>query len=387
MLQRLLKDRLRAAVKKYPVAAVVGPRQSGKTTLVRRTFPRKAYVSLENPDTRAFALEDPRRFLGRYPRGVILDEAQRAPDLFSYIQTIADESGREGLFILTGSQHFGFMEKVTQSLAGRVSILKLLPFSVEELRHGRKLPPALDDVLFTGGYPRIYHKRLDPTDWLQGYVETYLDRDVRQIKNVGDLSIFHRFLRMTAHRCGRLLNLSSLAIDCGITHNTAKAWLSILEASFLIFLLPSHHRNFNKRLKKSPKLYFYDTGLLCFLLGITGSEELAVHAMRGAVFESFVLSELMKHRWNRGLHYDLYFWQDKLGREVDCIIEKGQRVTPVEIKSGQTIGADFFQNLNYWRNLARCGPENAFLVYAGRQSQNRRDGHVLGWKDLHKLPV
>lgn len=387
MLKRILEKRLRAAVRKYPVTAVVGPRQSGKTTLVRRAFPKLAYASLETPDTRTFALEDPRRFLARFPNGVIIDEAQRVPELFSYIQTIVDERKRTGLFILTGSQHFSFMEKISQSLAGRVSILKLMPFSMDELRRAKKLPRSLDRLMFSGGYPRIYDKRLDPTDWLQSYVETYLDRDVRQIKNVGDLSSFHRFIRMAAHRSGQLLNLSSLAGDCGITHNTAKAWISILEASFLIFLLQPHHKNFNKRLKRSPKLYFYDTGLLCYLLGITKSDDLSVHSMRGAVFENFILSELTKRRFNEGLRSDLYFWQDKLGREVDCVIQKGELLVPVEIKSGHTIGGDFFKNLNYWRKLSGTPAERSFLVYAGDQSQDRRDGRVLGWRDLRKLPV
>jgi predicted AAA+ superfamily ATPase len=328
---------------------------------------------------------DPHGFLGQFPAGAVLDEVQRVPELLSYIQTIVDQKAVEGLFVLTGSQNFLLMDTVAQSLAGRVAIHKLLPLSLEELEASGRPPSGLDELLFRGGYPRLYGKPLDSTQWLGDYVETYLERDVRQLKNVGDLSSFHRFLRMAAYRCGQLLNLSSLASDCGISHNTAKAWLSVLEASFLVFLLMPHHKNFNKRLKKSPKLYFHDTGLLCFLLGVAKPQELAAHSMRGAVFESFVLGELQKFRLNHGARCELYFWQDKLGREVDCLIEKGETLIPLEVKAGRTIGADYFRNLEYWRSLSGSPAGFSRLVYAGEEGQNRREARVLGWRDLGRL--
>lgn len=386
MYRRLLEGPLKKASKKYPLVSLVGPRQSGKTTLAKSVFTEKPYVSLENPQTLTFATEDPQGFLGQYPDGAILDEVQRAPSLFSYLQTIVDEKQREGLFVLTGSQNFTLMEKVTQSLAGRVSINRLMPFSLPELQKGLNDLPSLNTLLFTGGYPRIYDKGLSPGDWLGNYVETYLERDVRSLKNVGDLSSFRKFLRMCAARSGHLLNLSSLGNDCGVTHNTAKAWLSVLEAGFLVFLLQPHFKNFNKRLIKSPKLFFYDTGLLCYLLGISKAEELATHSLRGAIFETFVIGELMKSHTNAGLTPHLYFWQDKSGKEIDCLIEKGERLIAVEIKAGQTITEDYFRNLEYWTRLSKSDPADTYVVYAGKENQKRKTGRVLGWRNLDQLP-
>ncbi len=387
MIRRTLELTVKTGARQSPVVAIVGPRQAGKTTLARLAFPKKPYTSLEDADTRAFALSDPRGFLAQYPDGAILDEFQRAPELPSYLQTLVDEPGREGLFILTGSHHFLLMERLTQSLAGRVSINKLLPLSLEELQGAHQLPATLNALLFTGGYPRLYEKHLTPTHWLADYVETYLERDVRLMKNVGDLSTFHKFIRMCAARSGQLLNLSALANDCGITHNTAKAWLSVLETSFLIFLLPPHHRNFNKRLKKSPKLYFYDTGLLCHLLGLTKFQELETHAARGAIFETWVISELVKQRVHHRHPVNLFFWQDKLGREIDCVVDQGGRLTPIEIKAGQTVTEDYFSNLKYWSRLAGEDPRSAYVVYAGPASQSRQGGRVLSWTDLAKIPL
>jgi predicted AAA+ superfamily ATPase len=281
--------------------------QSGKTTLVKAVFPGKKYASLENPDIREFAVADPRGLLSAYSGGAILDEVQRAPDLFSYIQTHLDREGKEGLFILTGSFHFGLMEGISQSLAGRAGLLTLLPFSFNELDRAGMIPDSLESLLFTGAYPRIYEKGLPPAEWYATYVTTYLERDVRAAKNITDLNQFHRFLKMCAARSGQILNLTALGNDCGITHNTARSWLSVLQAGYIVFLLYPFFNNFNKRLVKSPKLYFYDTGLLSYLIGINSPEDLFIHSTRGPIFESWVLSQMVKGRLNRGLRENLFF--------------------------------------------------------------------------------
>jgi predicted AAA+ superfamily ATPase len=332
----------------YPVMTVTGPRQSGKTTLVRATFPEKPYVSLEDPDELEAAKADPRGFLARYPDGAILDEAQKCPDIFSYLQSHVDLDGRPGLFILTGSQQFGLLSKISQSLAGRTGIIQLLPFSMAELE------PA--------------------------YMMTYIERDLRQLINVRDLSMFQRFVRMCAARTGQLLNLSSLANDCGITHNTARAWFSVLEASYLVFALPPYYRNFSKRLVKTPKIYFYDTGLAAWLLGIQNPEQLSIHPMRGALFEALIVAELIKNRQNQGIPGNLYFWRDSTGNEIDVIIEAGDKMMPLEIKSGQTVTPDFFTGLQKWLKLS--GSEKGWLVYGGRQPQTRQNVEVIPWRLL-----
>ncbi len=400
MIPRHLSKTLRAAAREYGVVTVTGPRQSGKTTLVRSTFPRHGYVSLEDPDNRAFALEDPRGFLAQFPDKVVLDEIQRVPDLFSYLQGIVDREDRPGRFVLTGSQNFLLMQRISQTLAGRCAVLHLLPFSRAELIGAPAKDPArlvvrrkpvpqaersaastLFQTLFTGFYPRIHDKHLRPQTWLANYYQTYLERDVRDLLNVGDIETFGRFIRLCAGRSGQLLNHSSLAADAGISHTTARRWLSILEASFVVYLLRPHHRNFNKRLVKSPKLYFLDTGLLCYLLRIRRADELGAHAARGAIFETWVVSEMLKNYYNRGLEADIYFWRDSSGHEIDLLIDQGATQTPIEIKSSQTIASDFFKNLDYWRNLAgqRDGP--AGLVYGGDTSSKRRGVSVIEWSD------
>lgn len=387
MIPRLLRDRLLRAVQDYPILAVIGPRQSGKTTLVRDLFPHKQYTSLENPDVRLFAQNDPLRFLKQYPDGAILDEVQYVPDLFSYLQTTVDESKREGMFILTSSQHFLMSERISQSLAGRVALRTLLPLSWPEIHKARPANVDLNALIFTGGYPRLYDKLVNPSEWLADYVQTYLERDVRLIKNVGDINSFHRFLRMCAARTGQLLNLSALGDDCGVNHNTAKAWISVLEASFITFRLQPHHSNFNKRLVKSPKLYFYDTGLVCQLLGVTHSQQLETHPQRGALFETWVISELQKRIYNGGSQAALYFWQEQKKREIDCLIEKGTILTPVEVKSGTTVSDDYFTHLRYWNHLSGNSPDQAYVVYAGVESRTTRDGAVLPWQEIEKIPL
>jgi len=397
VIQRTLAAKLRSAARGFPVVSVTGPRQSGKTTLVRAVFPDHEYVSLEIPDQRQFALEDPRGFLGQFDRPVILDEVQRAPDLFSYIQVWVDEHpGRAGWFILTGSHNFLLMERVSQSLAGRCAVLHLLPFSLAELTGGR--PLALDtlgtevptnrlraparglfETLFTGFYPRIHDQGLSPRDWLASYYQTYLERDVRAVVNVGDLETFGRFVRLCAGRTGQLLNLSSLASDCGVSHVTARRWISVLEASFIVTLLRPHHENFGKRLIKRPKLYFLDTGLLCYLLQMRSADELFHRAERGAVFESFVVAELYKNFLHRGEPPALYFWRDAGGHEVDVVIDLGARRIPVEIKSGQTVVPSFFDNLRYWRRVSGRPDSPAALFYGGDRAYRRSDVVVLPW--------
>ncbi len=380
MIKRTLEKKLKTLAKKSPVVAVTGPRQSGKTTLVRAAFPKYAYVSLENLDTREFAISDPRLFLSKYSAPVIFDEIQRAPSLLSYIQTIVDEKRREGMYILTGSNNLMLLESVSQSLAGRVALLNLLPFSTEELAKARRLPSSLEENLFIGGYPRLYNKKLTPEEFFSGYVATYVERDIRQILKVSNLHKFQIFLKMCAARCGQLVNLSSLANDCGINHGTVKAWLSILQTCYIAYFLPPHFQNMGKRLMKSPKLYFYDTGLLCHLLGIQKSKELIVHPMRGYIFESWVLGELMKNMFNNGRRNNLYFWRDHVGHEVDCLIDNGLKMTAIEIKSAATLYNDQFKGLKYFKTLAKKKTVNNFLIYAGKESMKMTHAEAIDWK-------
>jgi hypothetical protein len=385
MIRRAMAEKLRFLASKFPVVSVIGPRQSGKTTLVRDVFSRMDYVSLEDLDTREFALNDPRGFLATYNKGAVIDEVQRAPKLFSYIQTAVDSRNKTGQFILTGSQNILLGENLSQTLAGRAAILKLLPLSLEELKNTAYELPSAEDYIFTGFYPRIYDKKIAPVDWYPNYIQTYVERDVRLIKNISDLNVFQRFVRMCAGRIGQMLNLSSLGNDCGITHNTARAWLSILETSYLVFLIRPYYKNFNKRLVKMPKLYFYDTGLACSLLGIQNRQQLETHYLKGSLFESFVLAEIVKNRFNEGLEHNCYYWRDKSGNEIDCLIETGGSLVQVEIKSGKTIVDDFFEGLRYWDKLADRNSKNLYLIYNGEEDQRRTFATVLGWKSITSI--
>jgi predicted AAA+ superfamily ATPase len=384
MIHRTISQYLTHVASKFPVVVLTGPRQSGKTTLVEKLFSYKAYVSLEDPDVRDFALTDPRGFLNQYKEGAIIDEAQNVPSLFSYIQTRVDQSKKDGEFVLTGSQNFSLVEGISQSLAGRAAVAHLLPLSIEELISDNETVENPFTFIQKGFYPRVYDKNIPATDWFKSYINTYLERDVRKITNISDLSKFQLFLKLCAGRIGQLLNMSSLASDCGVTHSTINSWISILEASFVVFLLRPHHQNFNKRLVKQPKLYFYDTGLASHLLGLHKSEDLVSHYMRGALFENFVVADLIKQRYNQGRESNLNFWRDNHGHEVDVVISAGENLIPLEIKSSQTISSEQFKSLSYWYELT--GKKNdGYLVYAGNASQERTMGRVMSWKDLYKI--
>ncbi len=384
MIHRSLHPHLEASADRYPIVTVTGPRQSGKTTLCRAAFPDKAYVSLETPDVRQYAQSDPRGLLAEVAEGAIFDEVQRVPDLLSYLQVEVDENPAAGRFILTGSQNLGLMQGVTQSLAGRTNLLSLLPFELRELRRFDTPIPSLLETLWRGSYPPIHERDLPPQEWLGSYVSTYVERDVRQILDVGDLGAFQTFVALCAGRTGQLLNLSSLGNDCGITHNTAKAWLSVLEAGYLAFRLRPHHRNLGKRLIKTPKLYFFDTGLLCYLLGIREPDQLRHHPLRGAIFENWVVSEVYKTRVHAARQPDLFFHRDRKGHEVDLLVDRGAQLTAVEIKAGQTVAADFFAGLDRFadRFTDEATALESVLVYGGELSQRRSNARVLPWADL-----
>jgi uncharacterized protein len=387
MIKRTAQKTLLRMARGFPIVAITGPRQSGKTTLAKMTFPSKPYLSLEDPDVRFTAESDPRGLLAGFPDGAVLDEVQRAPQLFSYLQTKVDEKIIPGMFVLTGSQQFGLLSGISQSLAGRVGLIHLLPFDTSELLSVRKLPKSLEALLVRGFYPPLYNRNILPGDWFSGYIATYVERDARQLINVRDLSAFQRFVKMCAARTGQILNLSSLASDCGITHNTAAAWISVMEASYLIYLLRPHHRNFNKRLIKAPKLYFLDVGLAAWLLGIHTPEQIRFHAQRGAIFETFVVSEFLKSRFNQGLPSNLFYWRDSKGLEVDLILEAGDRLNAIEIKSGQTIAPDFFSSLKIWSKLAGQADLPSWLIYGGDKALTSENISIVPWKNIAKLSI
>ena len=385
MISRTLSAAILDHSKKMPVIAVTGPRQSGKTTLVKSVFPDYTYLNLEYPDVRTRALEDPRLFLQSESPGLILDEVQRAPELFSYIQGIVDEQQTPGHFILTGSQNFLLLENISQSLAGRVSLFTLLPLSLDEINSQYPLADNSLATILKGGYPRLYDKELQPNELYPSYIQTYIERDVRQIVNVKNIHLFQTFIRLCAGRIGQIFNASSLANEIGVDYKTIQSWMSILQASYIIFLLQPYHKNFNKRLVKSPKIYFYDTGLACSLLGIRSEEDLQVHFLKGELFESLVISELFKQKFHNNLPTNFYYWRDNSGHEIDCIIEDGPRLKAVEIKSGITINSSFFKGLDFWQKLTGAEAGHCFLVYGGTERQTRSKAKVFGWRDLTSM--
>lgn len=385
MIPRAATPTLKRLAKGFPVIVISGPRQSGKTTLAKSVFSHKTYVSLENPDERAFALEDPKHFLQRFPDGAILDEVQRCPELLSWLQGLVDERSIMGDFVLTGSAQFDLMAGITQSLAGRAARVELLPLSATELAAAQQAPADLNTALFQGGYPALYDREVFAQDWFANYISTYIERDVRQLIALRDLSQFQTFVKMCAARSGQLLNLTSLGADCGVSSVTAKHWLSVLEASYIVTLLQPHYRNFGKRLVKTPKLYFCDVGLAAWLLGIRDVSTLDTHAARGALFETYVVSELTKQRLNAGKPRDLYFWRNSAGNEVDVLIESAQGLQAIEIKSGSTFASDWPDGLKKWQKFAGDESIQPTLVYGGNQSYVRDGLQVWGWQDIGKL--
>ncbi len=381
MIRRDAEEKVKSLARQFKVVTIMGPRQSGKTTLSRKCFPNKVYVSLENPVNRNFALSDPEGFLDQYQQGAILDEIQRAPDILSFLQQRLDESSERGLFILTGSNNLLLLEQITQSLAGRAAYLELLPFSIHELKRIDGALEDVDDLMYQGGYPPIQADGIDPQDWFASYVRTYLERDVRQIRNIEQLLLFERFLSLCAGRVGQLLNYANLAVEVGVDAKTIQAWLGVLQASYVVFLLPPFYKNFNKRVLKSPKLYFYDTGLASYLLRIQKSELVGQHLYRGALFENLMISELLKNRLHVGQKSNLYYWRDHTGHEIDVVIDQGLKLLAVEIKSGKTITTDFLKGLRYWQKLTDQ-PEG-ILLYTGSDRQNRSDGmKICSWRDV-----
>jgi hypothetical protein len=381
MIPRILSEKLRHFATKYPIVTVTGPRQSGKTTLIRSCFPDYEYVSFEDPDILLMAKDDPRLFLKRYRDKTIFDEAQRFPELFSYLQSAVDLEGKTGMYILSGSQNFQLMEKISQSLAGRTAIMKLMPLSFPEIKNSGHKPHSIDNVMFQGCYPRIFDKQLLPKEFYPFYIQTYIERDVRQIQNILNLNLFIRFVKLCAGRIGQLLNISSLATECGITQPTAKAWLSVLEASYIVYLLKPYYKNQNKRLVKTPKLYFLDTGLACSLLGIQENTQMFAHYLRGELFENWIISEKLKAKFNAVEDPNFYFWRDNVGNEIDLIIENAETLQIFEIKSGSTYRPEFFKAQNYIKGISGLHFQPLTVVYGGDNTLETKQGMLVSWKD------
>ena len=385
MIERQAAQLARSLARGFPVVALTGPRQSGKTTLARQGFADKPYFTFEDLEVRQRFNADPRQFLNLLPQGAIFDEVQNSPELFSYLQGVVDGRGRMGEFILTGSQQFGLLGRISQSLAGRVGLIQLLPLSASELREAGRLGNTMEAAVWLGGYPALFdagRRIASPGQWLGAYTTTYIERDVRQVLGVVNLSLFRRFVLMCAARSGQLLNLSALASDCGISHTTAKSWLTVLEASYVVYLLQPFHQNFGKRLVKMPKLYFLDTGLLCHLLRVDSPITLATHAMRGAIFETWVVSETLKHRWNQGLNADIYFWRDNHGVEVDLLFEHQGKLHAVEVKSGTTFSAEWLSAFDLWKKYAGGLAADPIVVYGGTESFSAKGVQVMSWNNL-----
>ena len=378
MYNRDIKALLKRYAEIFPVLCITGPRQSGKTTIAREMFPHLPYLSLENLDTRQLALTDPRKFLSQHPDGAIFDEIQHAPDIVSYLQGIVDESGKNGQYVITGSQNFAISNTISHSLAGRVGMATLLPLSMHELEYAQD---SMTSILH-GGYPRLHKSSMNPDEFYPGYIATYIERDVRSLKNIGNLSKFQNFLKLCAGRVGQLINLSSLAIDAGISHTTAREWLSVLESSYIIFTLKPFYKNFSKRLIKMPKLYFYDTGLAAALLGIENTAQLETHYLKGGLFENLVILEILKYRFNKGKEPRMYFWHDRTA-EIDLICEWGDGISAIEIKSAHTFRGEYIQNLQYLSKI--IDNLKQYLVYNGNIDGEFEDVQLTPINKMHDL--
>lgn len=384
MFKRTMELELKAAAKEYPIVTLMGPRQAGKTTLVRGAFPKKAYVNLEAIDIRTFAETDPRGFLSQYPKGAILDEIQQAPQLLSYIQVDVDENKQAGKFILTGSHQLALHEAISQSLAGRTAILNLLPMTISEL-HKAGFDLTLDEYLLNGFLPRIYADKQNPTKAYRNYLQTYIERDLRKILHVKDLKLFQNFIRLCAGRIGSIVNKESLGNDVGVTGNTINEWLTVLEASFILFQLPPYFENFGKRIIKSSKIYFSDVGLATYLLGIENSAQLARDPLRGFLVENLVILELIKARFNKGLEPQLYYYRDNHQNEVDVLFKKSSDLIPIEIKASQTFIPSFLKGLHYYQEIAGTRAPTGFLIYTGDYQQQIGKIHVLNYKNASQI--
>lgn len=383
LISRTLTGEIRKRLSKFPIVALTGPRQSGKTTLLKDLFPDYKYVSLENPDARSFAEDDPNGFLELYANKTILDEVQRVPTLFSYLQTIVDESGEMGQYILSGSQNFHLMKSITQTLAGRVALFRLLPLDHEEMNNGGLLPDSYAQACLNGGYPAVYHRGIDTADFYTNYVRTYIEKDVTELINIRDANSFRTFMGICAGRVGQLLSLNAIANECNISQPTAKSWLSILESSYVVFLLHPYHENFNKRLVKTPKLYFYDTGLICHLLEIKVERELMTSRLQGNIFENLVVANFQKINEHKYQHRRYYFWQDHNGLEIDLLRTSSQAFDVYEIKATQTLKTELFKNLRHFAEVAQPNTVHTNLIYGGRQSMTRSGVNVLPWKEAN----
>ncbi len=384
-IKRQIENIIKEASAQLPIISITGPRQSGKTTVAKKIFPNYKYVNFEDSEQRDYALADPKGFMQMIGEMVILDEIQYVPDLFSYIQISADESDKNGLYVLTGSQNFLLQEKISQSLAGRVAIFNLLPFSISELSDYDLIPNTLENVIHKGFYPRLFSSDINYGHWLNDYIQTYIERDVRLLTNVGDLNSFGQFIKVCAARSGQLINLSEIGNEISVSYKTVKRWLSILEASYIVFTVMPYFKNFNKRITKSSKIYFYDSGLVCNLLNITKPNDLAFHYLKGGIFEGLIISELKKFMLNRKQKGEIYFFRDSRGNEVDVIIETIGKLIPLEIKSGKTITTDFFKGLSYFEKITQDNDLDNFIIYGGQNIQKRKNTSVYGWQEADRI--
>ena len=376
MIKRLLTKEVKVLSQEFPIVAILGPRQSGKTTLAQNLFRSYKYVSLEDPDIRSIALEDPRSFLDMHPKKVIFDEIQKTPELFSYLQTTSDHLNEAGSFVITGSHNYLLIEKISQSLAGRVGLSTLLPFSVQEIKDFRL---SLDEMILRGSYPRVYDKNIRPISFYRSYLSTYIEKDVRLLKNIANYDLFLKFVKILAGRVGQVINFSAISDECGISQKTVREWVSVLETSFLIFKLPPFYKNYKKRLIKNPKIYFYDTGLVCFLLGIKSVENLQTHYLRGGIFENFVISDLIKNNFNQGELKDFYYFRDSRGLEIDLISEENSVINFIEIKSSKTFQPEFLKNLKKLNEISKSNKKNFYLIYDGQEAFNIDSIQVMPW--------